>query len=242
MQASDAYSLHAFWHQRRESAEECAERAIRLFRSLGELNGAFSNWYGLGRSRQEALQRRLPLEEQPIAELLRRQHKRSRRAGGTEDSGFPIVLWNGDEDVASVGVQLRCGSYARSLRNHFGMNFPRAEDRLEPLLEPDLLTGIFRCVVSTLDPEWAVLTVYRRLIGPEPLGWEPEIHWWTFLSARLVSVPALPPPARTVPLGPSGSLIVATDERFDSQNPRHVAAVANVRDSLKRAGFGLSGP
>ncbi len=239
MQEPDPYQLSAFWGQRKESAEECAARAVGLLRCLGHLDETFVKWYRLGRSRQEALQLEMQLDVQPIAELLRRQHERSRRAGATEDSGFLLMLWNGDEDRASVGVQLQCGSYGRSARNHFGMDFPTREDKRQKVLKSDLLGGIMRCVISTMDPDWAVVASLKHFIANRGSLQKPVISWWTFLSSRLGPAPPMPPPARTIPLGPSGSLIVATDEGFDSENPRHLAAVKSVRERLKQAGFDL---
>jgi hypothetical protein len=54
--------LGAHWGDRKESLEECAGRAVECFRRLANCDDAFARWFGLGKSRKEALERKFEAE------------------------------------------------------------------------------------------------------------------------------------------------------------------------------------
>jgi hypothetical protein len=70
--------------------------------------------------------------------------------------------------------------------------------------------------------------------------------WLMYLSRRRGEVPPLPAPVRVEPVEDQGSLIVLTPERFNTDNPEHVALADQVRALLEQAGvlkgYGDYGP
>lgn len=240
----ERYYLGAYWGVRKESVEQCAQRLAGFLMCLAECDPCFTRWFKLGRSRQEALKEEIKPDVATLQTLL--LAGRSRTDIGQkiiENLGFLIGLWNGaSNDTESAGLMIRCGCYAsRPGVNSCVIDLPYGDSVTERLLLVPVLKAVMECVVSAWAPDWGVITSGRfRKMTSRPPSHAPRVGWLTYLSHSRGVVTSLPLPARVVPLGTQGSLVIITDERFTASNPSHVEMAAQVTEELDRAG--LLGP
>lgn len=240
----ESYYLGAYWGVRKETVEECAQRMAGFLACLAECDPCFARWFKTGWSRKEALTHEIKPDIATLQALL--LAGRSRTDVGhkiIEQLGFLVGLWNGASDNAeSAGLTIDCGSYApRPGVNSCVIDLPYGGPVAERLLRVSVLRAVMECVVSAWDPDWAAVMSrsYQKLV-PFPPANAPRMGWLAYLSRRRGVVPPLPLPARVVPLGTHGSLVLLTDERFTASNPAHVEVAKQVRSMLD--GAGLLGP
>src|SRR3989442_863361 len=91
------YMLGAYWPARQESIEECGNRLGRFLTELAMCDPVFAIWCERGRSRKEASERHVAVEDRhDLLDLLDRG--RNRRDVGRDvidELGFNVGLWNG---------------------------------------------------------------------------------------------------------------------------------------------------
>src|SRR5687768_756609 len=99
----ERYYLGAYWGNRKETAAECAERAVALLQWLSRCDEAFGRWFQGGRSRKEALQREVRPDPAVLRPLLERgRNRRDDDRSVIEELGFRMGLWNGAADSDAV--------------------------------------------------------------------------------------------------------------------------------------------
>lgn len=76
---------------------------------------------------------------------------------------------------------------------------------------------------------------YQRLRN-EPVG-PPRTGWLMYFSRRRGEVPPLPEPVRVEPVEDKGTLVILTQERFNGNDPAHIALADEVHALLDRAGL-----
>ncbi len=90
------------------------------------------------------------------------------------------------------------------------------------------LTKLFETVVASWEPDKGLVSSWaiHKAVPQSDDG--VNFGWLTYLSPMYEPIPHLAPPVREVGLGQGGHLIIATDERFSSANPKHLAALQHV--------------
>ena len=58
-----------------------------------------------------------------------------------------------------------------------------------------------------------------------------------YFARNLGTLPPLPDPVCTEPVGDKGTLVILTPERFTASNPEHVALAARVQELLEHSGM-----
>jgi hypothetical protein len=228
----DIYKAAVYWACRPESDEQCARRAETFFRLLGRCDPDFTRWFEQADSLKKALQ--LPFE--PTAEtFMRFFKKRSNRLGKV---GVIFSAWTGHVEGERGGmVRFKCGSDYPGLVNSCLLSLPREAPGTERVLTVPVLLEVMRALVLAWEPDDGVVfsEAYRKLRN-EPVG-QPYTGWLMYYSHRRGAVPPLPEPVRVVPVEDKGSLIILTPERFDGNDPGHIALADEVRAALDRAGL-----
>jgi hypothetical protein len=243
MMDEERFHLGAYWGDRRESVEKCAERSADFLAGLGACDQCFAGWFRLGESREQARAHEVPANVDILrAELAAGRNRRDTDGAVIEDLGFSLWLWNGaDNDEEAAGLHIACGGYSGAVPNVCSVDLPRGGDAAERVLRGETLTCVIEAAVSSWEPDWA------RVISNRHLDWyldhteddavKPVIGWLTYLSAGRGEVPPLPPPTRTVALAGHGTLIILTDERFSATRPDHLDQAARVREILDSKGL-----
>jgi len=235
----ETYYIGAYWGIRKETREQCAQRATQFLTCLRPCDSSFSRWFRKGRTREEALKHEVTPEVDSLRDLLLAHSSPNAEQKVIEDLGFYMDLWTGGSDEASTSLSLTCGSCApRPGVNSCVINMPYASLPAENLLTVPALTSVVHCLVAAWQPDWAVVNSNAYL--ERTLTWPPKsprTGWMLYLSRKLGKVPPLPPPVQVLSIDNEGSLIVVTNERFTDTNSTHVQTATRVRDILDHAGM-----
>jgi hypothetical protein len=233
----ETYYAGAYWRFRKESPEECGQRAETFFKTLAPVDPSFSRWFKKGNTRKEALKNLIEPDQSTLGKMFRRGKLKP-----FDELGFRISGWNGEgDDDEACGFYIICGGYAEEVGNMCVFDLPNGDGlNSQRVRTTPVLTALVRAMAMAWDPDDAVAMShkYRDLI-PAPLP-DALVGWVTYLSRRRGTVPPLPAPVRIERVEDKGTLIVLTPERFTASNPEHVALAERVRELLDRAG--LLGP
>ncbi|HEX8433673.1 immunity 52 family protein [Archangium sp.] len=238
----ETYYAGAYWGARKESPEECGQRAEAMFTALRTVAPDFAHWLKQGRSRREALQRPIETDRATLAKMFRRGKDRV-----FEELGFRISGWNGASDDEASSFLISAGIHSEErIVNACVFDLPsqgldgKEGPNAQRVLTANVLSGLVRAMAVGWEPEWAIATsrAHRELIPrPRPTRlW----GWVTYYSDQVGRVPPLPAPVRMERVEDKGTLLVLTPERFTASNPEHVALAHRVGELLDRAG--LLGP
>lgn len=231
--------LNARWGDRKESLDDCANRASHCLQKLAECDVAFSRWFLKGRSREEALKRPFQPTFEACRELLDRgRHYRDIPRTLIEEMGFMIALWNGEDGSSAVNIRFQAGAYpavaALPAVNECMIELPIGGPVADRLLREERLRSVLIAVVESWNPDWARVSTYqmRQAIYPQPYQGI-QIGWLTYLSDRYEPIPQLPAGYRMVPIDSFGTLVEISDiDRLTAANPAHVEAVRRLAEIL----------
>jgi hypothetical protein len=205
--------------------------------TLSNVDPAFSQWFGKGKSRKQALSRPIEPTRAALEQLIRKEWDDQ-----FEELGSSVWAWNGVcDDYDDTSLSITCGCYSEGISNSCVFNLPTRGPNAERVLSAPVLTGLLRSTAMAWEPDWGVAMSipHRELIDKD--GRMPVwVGWVTYLSSQRGLVPPLPAPVRVEPVEDKGTLIVLTPERFTAANLEHVALAGRVRELLDRAG--LLGP
>jgi hypothetical protein len=237
----ETYYAGAYWPARRESAEDCARRALVFFNTLSRSDDFFARWFIRPKSRQHA-PKPLELSISTLQELFAQGRTRNDEGGIIDDLGYRIFSDNGmrpgkhQGDHCSLNIQ--CGCYAEPISNVCLLRLPSSGPYREHVLTGPVLTSVLRAMALAWEPDWAVATsnahvdmVTKRAFSGTFVGWV------MYFSHRRGPVPPLPEPVRVETVEGLGTLVTLTQERFTASNPPHVELAARVHALLEQAGL-----
>jgi hypothetical protein len=246
------YVVSAYWGPRKETAPQIAVRCRILLDQLKAISPVLDEWTFLGHKTPPvdrdydgpegvAAYVRDHFEAVPQAgligagfvELVAAGVSRADDGEATPVGGYYVSAYTTPR-IETSGVALRVHAGNQSTANYYINSVTLttrplcAENR--SLFEPAVLKAVMLAVASAWDVTWA--SVYPdaiRQFWPTQRG-RPHFRmaWMTYLSARFAPL-VTPPPAAIIerPAG-GGLLMIATDERFDVANPRHIAAARDI--------------
>ncbi len=237
---SEANRVNAHWRARAESAAECAVRCARMLEGLAAAHPAFAHWNRKAWSRAAAFK---PAWAMPpdIGELTRvfekgRQYKDVPREPWPE-MGYSVSAWNGQEDPYAVSLGIRPGGYSvyRPFPNHLDLALRRAGLGNADLISVAALKPALLSVASAWDPDYAVVVCgdyWQHSFGDR--GYPPlRSGWMTYLAPQYAAHITPPAAAIVEPAPGGGMLLLATEERFDMDNPAHLAAADAIQAALE---------
>jgi hypothetical protein len=231
--------VKAYGQPRVESARDCAVRLGRMLEGLAKAHPAFSRWNKQAYSRAAANK---PAWAMPpdIGELTQvfergRVHKDVPRVPWP-GMGFHVSAWNGRDPPHSAVLRINAGADAdlRSVPNTVDLRLKRAGPDNADLINATTLRPVLLSVATAWEPDYAVVVPWTY--WPQAFGDDgyPDLRsgWMTYLAPRYAGC-IIPPPAAIVELLPNGGmLLLATEERFDMENPAHLAVAAAVQAAL----------
>lgn len=101
-------TIGAYWHNRPQSLQVCAEQALAFIKKLEQVNPVlFSMWRGPGYSRSEAMRNIVPLTYEGIKSEI--AEKKTNKDEDYAEYAFSGFLWNAhpqDDEAASVHFEL----------------------------------------------------------------------------------------------------------------------------------------
>ena len=240
--------LNARWRSRRESLDQCADRAWPFFRELAGLHELFGQWSKLGKTKHKALANKLSPESAEIRDLLakgRNHYDVDHRV--IEDLGYSLYLWNCMDRPDAISLRISCGSYPPP-----HMPFPNeCFIKLSPvqgaskseLARIDKLLAMAEVMVRHWDPDY--ICVSTHAVDESALPDRSEFTgvrpgWLTYISDKWGKVPALPEPYRLVPMGGAGQMVLIDGiEGATATNPECIELIRQLWNHLYAAGLVL---
>jgi hypothetical protein len=235
----ESYYAGAYWGPRKESPEDCAERAATFLSQLASCDPILAHWYKPARSLKDTRKHPLmPPDVPTLTELFRRGVNRERGGPAIDQLGYSFWFGNGGSGADGVDLRITCGDYSGASPNCCVMPLPRKGANAERMISVSVLSNVMRSMVLAWDPEWAVALSddYRKLMrATSDAG--TFVGWITYLSRRRGTVPPLPAPVRIEPVEDRGTLLILTPERLTARSPEHVEQGRRVCELLTRAGL-----
>lgn len=225
--------IGAYWGQRKQSADECAERLIACLKGLEATSSAFESWFRRGKSKQAALQQPVdPSDYSGIVGLLESgRNKRDTDRSVIEDLGFSVGLWNGTDGDRSASMSVACGVYSPNphLRNSVVLDFPK---QLDELGSRESALNALIAVVEAWKPDWAgIISRASRTARPFSPG-SPFVDWMFYRSGLTLAESELPPSASAIRVSNLGSIVVTQNDPVDATNETHVQNVHAIETMI----------
>jgi hypothetical protein len=236
--AEDSYELLAYWRNRPETAQACAQRFAQMANGLARIDPVFGRW---------TQQTKAPFRAMPtdLGELTRifdqnRCYKDRPRELWPE-MGFSLGAWNGLENPYGQALGLRAGAFRadadRIAANHAFLNLSKRRIRTERPWTGGELQPVLECMVEAWGAQYAVVCGQRfdPFIPRTQNGhyrW-PWAAWMTYLTPPS-SLLVVPPEGTIVTRYANGGLLVTLcDEPFDVDNHQHMAAAEAMQKALR---------
>ena len=230
------YRIKAYWGPRRENAAVLAPRMLRMLQGLADIDPFLSGWQWVGRKNL------VPTNELdvPTVERLLKSHM-SRDDG----DGKPIpelghyfsihTRWGHQSQLqltGRVGVHAPSGGYDNDIDLDTNSRFPPDEAVIK--------YGMYKAALTFLATLWRanwVVALPRdlfQLLPRDEKRMTVRLYggWITFLSSAWATK-ITPPKSAIVERAPDGGLLmIATEETFRIDNPRHVAVAREIDAAL----------
>ena len=256
MSLSENIELEARWSARKENVEDCATKTHSFLLQLAECDELFARgWLKCAIARfsrrtggLETVRGLEPLTltiDELRNLLLEGRLRRETNNTVIEDMGFRLGggLRNvSDEETAHVSVT--CGVYYANpsvlpAPNHVSVRLPEAEGPWTTrILHPAKLKEMIGIAVETWDPDWAHISTGKLDLAVHPEYVGQPVGWLTFISARYGRLPPLPPECEVIRVDELGNLIyIKSIDRPTVSNERHVQAIRNVSEILRKTGM-----
>jgi hypothetical protein len=217
----------AYWRARGESLAACADRTWLLLTRVKEISPLFEQWYPKKRSAQELTASSIKNIDEVQAMLSKNRSRRDDNGEIIEQLGFSFNAWNGEDDESkSLDVSIHLGATSVRVKNNLVIRMPRGSNRLSEQQNQALL----KMIIEVVDPEYATISSHqcreKLSVGKEfVFGWE-----------GYVRAPISAPSTSRVAISNLGigTLLKAKLEQFSSSDEKHLAAVKELNDIVKR--------
>jgi hypothetical protein len=214
-----------------------------MLTELAALHSAFARWYQQAWTLEEAF---VPFcKMPPQVEELTRVFEDGRHFTDVSnklmpDLGYSVSAWNGTE--GPDGLHMRVGAGADTDQRPFPNQVEITVHGLggiEPgtpdLINAKLLKAVLLTMIDAWEPSRANIgdrDYWRKDLSPYTL--QPfRSGWMTYLSAPYARKVTPPPSAITEPVAGGGILMLATNEPFTIDNPKHVAVADAIQACLE---------
>ena len=222
--------LGAYWGPRKESIDQCAERALSFFEEIAKCDPALKTWRERGKSRQGALIKNANTgDRQYLIELLDRgRNKKDIGSSPINDLGFNVGLWNG----VDVSLSITCGLYWSGSKSRAGLLNSIVLDLPQDLGElnrSEKMSSLLLSVVNAWTPDWAGVMAKDAMRSRNFSAQVPFVDWMLFVSRELPSSKLDPPVFRTQS---GGSLIVVQADPPSDTDPKALSRINVVKEAI----------
>lgn len=221
--------LGAYWDARPAGLEKCTEDLERFFAQLAEVDPLLGRWFERGRSRKDALKRKVDISDPRRLRdlLLKSRHRADIGRRVFEDLGFRFGLWNGaDNEEEKAGLSIHCGSYSERVGNNVCIDLPyKAEN--EKWVEN--AGALLAAVAEIWRPSWAGIMSKKAMRERRYDADYPFVDWMVYVPR---AVPAMPPPSRIEVLEGLGSIVVVQPDPPVGDNPEELSRIQRVESLL----------
>ena len=225
------YGLTCYWGPRAESTNIVADRFLGMLQELSRIDPAFGNWHLIADEGIELA----PMSRADLVHFIDDSVKRADDGTPSPKDGYHFGVLNTLlRFPRQIGIDIRTGS---SIVGNYFINTVDVEtqpldDENASLISCETFTQAVLAVTTAWEATWCAAYPYT-LLSPQR-GSRPEFYmgWMTYLSARFAPM-VTPPLSATAQRLPDGALLmIATKERFDTNNPTHLAAARDIAAAI----------
>lgn len=229
------YGISSYWGPRRESPVALAARYVALLDALSAIDPVFGNWFFFGRKKGTRL---APLSRAEIIELIAKSVTRDDYGKPTPAGGYIFGAGNGlMKEPRHVTSMLSVGSTFPGpyYINCITLETASLNAENAAFINSHVMKQAILAIASTWEVTWCaaypsdLLDHWRE---PERKQMHFKLAWITFVSSRFAPMIAPPASAISERLPDGGLLMLATEERFSTSNPAHLAVARDIEASL----------
>jgi len=223
------FMLGAYWNARPADLAKCTEDLERFFAQLAEVDPLLGRWFERGRSRTDALKRKVATSDpQRLRDLLLKgRHRADIGRRVFEDLGFSFGLWNGaGDEKEKAGVSIHCGSYNERVGNNVCIDLPYKAENAKWV---ENASALLAHVAEIWRPRWAGIMSKKAMRERSFNAKYPFVDWMVYVPR---SIPAMPPPSRVEVLKDLGSIVVVQPDPPTGDSPEELSLIRRVEGLL----------
>ncbi len=123
----------------------------------------FSDWYGGGWSKKEALSKKIEFTYESIRKNLT---DRRRKEDRDDELGFMFSMWDGKDDSDSMGISAQLGLYSELFNNYVSIEFPTEGEAYEYYKEKEHLLALLQIMIDYWKPDFIKINDPEKKIYP----------------------------------------------------------------------------
>jgi immunity protein 52 of polymorphic toxin system len=225
-----AYTITAYWGPRREGPAACATRLSRMLDALSAIDPVFGNWYCASRMKMVAA---TSLDAKALAALIEKGVSREDTGEPFAENGYWFGAFNDTrKNPRAIEISIHAGCSTSGVNLVSLKTMPLNEENASfinlPVLKPAMLA-----IVSAWEATWCVtypMDLFRlRTSATRP--WF-SLAWMTYISPRFAPMITAPRAAISERLSNGALLMIASEERFETENPSHLAVARDIEAAL----------
>jgi hypothetical protein len=223
------FMLGAYWDARADNLEKCTGDAALFLARLTKIDPLLANWYERGRSRKDALAKKVDiLRAQELQGLLLAGRNRRDVSGEFIDElGFKLSLWNGaDVEESEALVSIHCGANSERIGNSVIIDLPYQSETSEWVRKASILLAL---TAEVWQPNWAGIMSKKAMRERSFDGDNPFVDWMVYVPRKIASVPA---PGRVEKLNGLGSVVVVQPHPPIGDDDEELARIQQVERLL----------
>ena len=249
---AEEVEVWAYWGNRQESAEACAERLAQMLTRLAPIDPVYSQWFQLDETWEVASKPfcAMPPKASELARIFdgNRFYKDPRYKDAPRvvwpELGFSVGAWNGRSDADGKGktyfaaFSARPGRFddKRSAPNHVSVEIPtRRLANGRPWKASDV-KQVLLAVAEAWDATYVVVTSSQmRKIVPQEANYQyiwPFAGWLTYLASPYSLTVWPDEDIKVERFDNKAMLATLCEEPFDTDNPHHLELAKEMHSAL----------
>lgn len=230
------YDINSYWGPRHDTPQTCAARLSRMFDALSAIDPVFGNWLCFS---QMKLVPRASLSLDGLAALIEKGVYRAEVTGRpTPQCGYQFGAVNSaKKNPRSISVSVHAGQEfpANYFINSASIRTAPLDDQNASFINLQVFKPALLALAAAWDVTWCSAFPWSLLklkTKPDPPRPRFYLAWMTYLSPRFA--PMITPPRTAISERlPNGALLmIATEERFETENPAHLAVARDIEAAL----------
>ncbi len=245
------FSIFSSWDPRAETPAELGQRILKNFDSLSQMSPHFKDWWFSDHSLKvedlldeepEVIEEKLRTSLRPLetmrgrmTEMVELGVRRDDFRNPQPNGGYAITASNGFENSPfTVSLQAHGGGIVNPRAGIRSAQFETGADPDTAIIAYPLFKEVLKSIVAAWDVRHA--QAYSGML--EKLWHEPsklflDLAWMTYLAPELAEQVTPPSNVLVEHMDDGGLLMIAAEETFDTENPKHMAAARSILEALE---------
>lgn len=231
----------AYWSQRAEPVEACAERLVQTLQDLGQISPIFSSWSDVEHGAKFV---KISPEIGLLTQLLKagviRKDVAPRKI--VAELGYHVSMRTDDKACEYLVFNVHCAVYAKEVPNSCIIEIPEAGPHSYEKVEPAVKISALRTLIKNWNPDRGAICsrpFYRSVEAQESKIFFGDLGWVTYVPHRRGELPEEVRGKFYIEEVPTfGNLIYLTKEPpQDETDTDYLKAAIELYQALERQGI-----